>query len=469
MLTSGGGESGARNELLRRSSSNLEPSVFIDDLSMAVNAKPDAEAELQSEREAYVAHFVKLKQPKRLVQNRINKHVSRWKAFFYLETTADYHILACEIQDMREGRPKRRKGRLRRPNDQPKRRVSKRLADKRRKPKDLGTSEEDSLSDSAVVFDFDQVDSIPLSEEVNISTEATTSHSSITSSGDPFMYSISNDIDRTPDSISSSFSDLYNSQTLSQYPNLPSLDGRTWYYSDDMNDPASNLGMLHSEMDLAGDVWTGSLQHNIFDGNPMDLKGQSDLASFSASHVLSGNGDNWSGTNVFELESNRSVATTNGLAIAPQEDLDLRNARPSMSSNVDGCTQTQSSEVLLPREKVKNGTQKPRKFDQMQLYIMIAELESQLLERRKHTIPKGPVPTIRPPLEQQDLAPMIEQCLSSLGGPSPYMPKDKKNGIGPQDRRTVQKCGIEVGLQMTVEHLLSAVRVESCHVPTCVS
>ncbi|KAH8586355.1 hypothetical protein B0O99DRAFT_528827, partial [Bisporella sp. PMI_857] len=66
----------------------------------------DAKSQLQREREAYVqAHLTdpKSKKLRRRIQNRINKYVSRWKTSFYLETTEDYHILACEIQDMREG------------------------------------------------------------------------------------------------------------------------------------------------------------------------------------------------------------------------------------------------------------------------------------------------------------------------------------------------------------------------------
>ena len=59
--------------------------VLHADLPGIINIE-HAEAELKSEREAYMAHFVKLKQLKRTVQNRINKHVSRWKTFFYLET-----------------------------------------------------------------------------------------------------------------------------------------------------------------------------------------------------------------------------------------------------------------------------------------------------------------------------------------------------------------------------------------------
>jgi hypothetical protein len=434
----------------------------------------DAKSQLQREREAYVqAHLTdpRSKKLRRRIQNRINKYVSRWKTSFYLETTEDYYILACEIQDMREGRTKRREGRPRRPDDRSKRRTSKRLADKHRKPEDVAASEEDNLFDSTIALDFAQFDNVPPSEEeVNISTAATTSRSAVTSSGDEFLHSISNEVDRTPDTSSNSFFDLYNSQTLSQYSHLPSLADESWYYSDDMNDPASISGMLHSETNLAGDRWVRS-QHDLCDGNPMDVEWQSDLASFCASHALSGNGDGWSGTNTFEPESNRSAAATNGLAMTPRGSLDLHDAIMSMSSNVDGCTQTQSSEVPLPRDRV-NGTQQPREFDQTQLYIVAAELKSQLLERRKNAVPKGPVSTSRPPLgKPQDLAPLIEQCLSALRRrrPTPHTSKDKTNGLSLEDRRTILQYRTEVRLQMTIEYLWNAVRVESCRVPSCVS
>lgn len=433
----------------------------------------DAKSKLQSEREAYWGHLKgRLKDPnlkklKRRIQNRINQHVSRWTKFFYLETAEDHHILACELKDMREGRAKRREGRLRRPEDLSKRRTSKRLADKRRKPEDIETSEEDSLVDSAIDFDLDQLDDTPPSKgDVNISTEVTTSRPSLTSRSDDFAHGASYEIGRTPDSISGSFFDLCNSQALSQYSNIPSLADETWYRSDDMSEPASISGTLHSGTNLASDRCVGSLQQDICDDNPMDWHG--DLASFSASNVLSGNGDNWSGMDIFEPESHRSVVPQGGLIIAPLEDLDLYNPIKSTSGNVNGCTQTKSSVVPVLPERVDNGMQ-PREFDQAQLYIIMTEMTSQLRERRKHSIPKRPVPPRRSPLaERQDLAPLIEQCLSTLRGPTPHMPGSKTDGTGLKDR-TVKRYGIEVDLRMTVEYLWNAVRAEPCRIHSRIS
>jgi hypothetical protein len=411
-----------------------------------------AEAELKREREAYVAHFVKKKQSKRTVQNRINKHVSRWRTFFYLETAEDYHILACQIHDMRKGRAKRREGRPIRPEDRSKRRTSQRLANRRRSP---NTEEEDTLFDSAIDFEFDQLDNAPPSEEdVIISTETTTNHSSGTSSGDEFAHSLSNEIDRTPDSISSNLFDLCNSQTLSQYSNIPSLVDETWCQFDDMNDPASVSGMLHSGTNVAGDDWIGSLQQDICDGNSMDFQWQGDLASVNVPHVLSGNGGNWSGSNVFVPASHRTV-------VQPVIHDPIKSAS-------GGGVETQSSGVPLPAEKVDNGMQQPKGFDQAQLDTLMAELKSQLQERRKQGIQKRLIPARRPPLaERDDLAPLIEQCLTTLRGPNTHMSGNKENRAGPEDRRPVKRYGAEV--ETTVEYLWNMLRAESCRIPSSVT
>jgi hypothetical protein len=430
--------------------------VLHPDLPGIMNLE-DAKTELKREREAYVAYFVERKQLKRTVQNRINKHVSRWKTFFYLETAEDYHILACQIHDMREGRAKRREGRPIRPEDRSKRRTSQRLADKRRKP-DTETSEEDSLFDSAIDFEFDQLDNAPPSEEdVIISTETTTSHSSATSSGDEFAHSLSNEIDRTPDSISSNLFDLCNSQTLSQYSNIPSLVDESWCYSDDMNDPASISGMLHSGTNLAGDSWIGSLQQDICDGNSMDFEWQGDLASFNGPHVLPGNGENWSGSNIFVPGSHRTV-------VQPI----IHGPIKSASGDINGGVETRSSGAPLQPEKVDNGMQQPKGFDQAQLYTLMTELKSQLHERRKHSIQKRPVPARRPQLaERDDLAPLIEQCLATLRGPATHLSGNKKDRTGLEDRRSVKRYGAEV--ETTVEYLWNALRVESCRIPSSVT
>jgi hypothetical protein len=401
-----------------------------------------AEAELKREREAYVAHFVKLKESKRTVQNRINKCVSRWKTFFHLETAEDYHILACQIHDMRKGRAKRREGRPTRPEDRSKRRTSQRLANRRRSP---NTEEEDTPFDSAIDFEFEQLDNAPPYEEnVIISTETSTNHSSGTSSVDKFAHNLLNEIDRTPDSISSNLFDLPNSQTLSLHSNIPSLVDETWCYSNDMNDPAPVSEILYSRTNVAGDSWGGSSQQEICDGNSMNFKWQGDFASANRPQVLSGNGENCCGPNVFLPAFHRTV-------IQPV----LHDPIKSTSS---GGVGTQSSEVPFSPEKADNGMQQSKGFDQAQLYALMTKLKSQLNERRKHGIQKTLVLARRPPLvERDDLAPLIEQCLTTLRGPKTHM-------SGLEDRRPGIRYGAEV--ETTVEYLWNALRVESRCIPS---
>jgi hypothetical protein len=416
----------------------------------------DAKSELQSEREAYVAHFVKRKQSKRTVQNRINKHVSRWKTFFYLETAEDHHILACQIHDMREGRAKRREGRPIRPEDRSKRRTSQRLADKRRKP-DADNLEEDNLFDSAIDFGFDQLYNAPPSEEdVNISTETNTSHSSVTSSGGEFAHSLSNEIDRTPDSISSNLFDFCNSQTLSQYSNIPSLADETWYY--DMNDPASISGMLHSGTNIAGGRWIGSLQQDICDGSSMDFEWQGDLPRFNGSHDVSGIGEHWSESNIFVPESH-------GPVIQPV----IHDPMNSASGGTDGGVETQLSVASLPPETAGNRMQQPKRFDEAQLYMLMTELKSQLHERRKDTIQTRPVLGRRPLAERDDLAPLIEQCLTTLREPTTCTSGsgNEEAGAIQEDSGPAKKYRAEV--EMRVAYLWNALTVESCRIPSSVT
>lgn len=420
----------------------------------------DAKSELQSEREAYWAHLTdpKLKALKRRVQNRINKYVSRWKTFFYLDTAEDYHILACEIQDMRVGRAKRREGRPRRPEDRSKRRTSQRLADKRRKP-DADNLEEDNLFDSGIDFGPDQLDTaLPSEEDVNISTETSTSHSSVTSSGGEFAHSLSNEIDSTPDSISSNLFDFCNSQTLSQYSNISSLADETWCHSDDMSDPASISGMLHSGTNIAGERWIGSLQQGICDGNSMNFEWQGDPTSSNGSHNVTGIGEHWSGSNIFVPESH-------GPVIQPV----IHDPMKFASGGIDGGVGLQSSIALLPPDTAGNGMQQPKRFDEAQLYKLMTELKSQLHGGRKDTIQTRPVQRRRPLAERDDLAPLIEQCLTTLREPTTCMSGsgNKEAGARQEDSGPGKRYGAEV--EMRVAYLWNALRVESCRIPSSVT
>jgi hypothetical protein len=435
--------------------------VLIADIPGIMNIE-DAKSQLQSEREAYVTYFVKKKkQPVRRVQNRINKCVSRWKTFFYLDTVEDYQILACKIQDMREGRAKRREGRPRRPEDRSKRRTSQRLADKRRKP-DAENLEEDSLFDSGIHFGFDQLDTaLPSEEDVNISTETSTSHSSVASSRDEFAQSLSNEIDSTSDSISSNLFDFCNSQTLSQYSNISSLADETWCLSDDMSDPSSMSEMLHSGTNITGDGWIGSLQQDICDGSSMNFEWQGDPPSFNVfnrSHDVSGFGEHWNGSNILVPESH-------GPVIQPV----IHHPTKSASGGIDGGVGLQSSILSLPPDTAGNRMQQPKQIDEAQLYMLMMELKSQLHEGRRDTIQTRPAQGRRPLTERDDLAPLIEQCLNTLREPTTCMSVSGNKGAGTrqEDSGPGRRHGAEV--EMRVAYLWNALTVESCRIPSSVT
>ena len=78
----------------------------------------DAKRKLESEQKRHWTHLKanpKMGPSKRQAQNRINKYISRWKTFFYLETAEDYYILAHEIRNKRKGLKPQRVGRQRNP------------------------------------------------------------------------------------------------------------------------------------------------------------------------------------------------------------------------------------------------------------------------------------------------------------------------------------------------------------------
>jgi hypothetical protein len=422
----------------------------------------DAKGELQSEREAYVTYFVEIiKQPVRRVQNRINKCVSRWKTFFYLDTVEDYQILTCKIRDMREGRAKRREGRPRRPEDRSKRRTSQRLADKRRKP-DAENLEEDSLFDSGIHFGFDQLDTArPSEEDVNISTETSTSHSSVASSRDESAHSLSNEINSTSYSISSNPFDFCSSQTLSQCSNISSLADETWCLSDDMSGPSSMSEMLHSGTNITGDGWIGSLQKDICDGNSMNFEWQGDPPSFNGfnrSHDVSGFGEHWNGSNIVVPESH-------GPVIQPV----IHHPTKSASGGIDGGVGLQSSVLSLPPATAGNRMQQPKQIDEAQLYMLMMELKSQLHEGRRDTIQTRPAQIIGPLAERDDLAPLIEQCLTRLREPTTCMSVLGSKGAEArqEDSGPERRYGAEV--EMRVAYLFNALTVESCRIPSSVT
>jgi hypothetical protein len=76
----------------------------------------DAKNKLESEREKHWTHLEKkpkVRPSQRQGQNQVNKYISRWKKFFYLETAEDYYILAHALRNKRKGLKPQRVGKQR--------------------------------------------------------------------------------------------------------------------------------------------------------------------------------------------------------------------------------------------------------------------------------------------------------------------------------------------------------------------
>jgi hypothetical protein len=265
--------------------------------------------------------------------------------------------------------------------------------------------------------------------------------------------------------ISSSFFDLSSSQTLGQHSNILTLDDETWYQSDDMSNPASISRMLHTGTNPTRDRWGASLQEDVCAGNLQDSDWWGDLANFNGLHVLSKDGDKGAGINALEPQSYQSIVQFSGLTPAPGKDPDTRGLIKSTSSNVD-CAYTQSTEAPPPLEKVDSGIQE---FDRVQLYTTMIELKSQLRKREGHSILKEPIldRDEQPSLAKQDgLALLLEQCLTTLRGFTTNISEAKKDRTGLEDRGKHNRYGTDMELQMIVEHLWNAMRVESCRIPS---
>jgi hypothetical protein len=428
------------------------------DFHSIMNIK-DAENVFWRERRACWGRFTDPKL-KRRVQNRINQYVLRWKDLFYLETAEDYYILASEIKDMREGRVKKREGRPRRSGNRSKRRTSQRLAEKRRKLDNIETSEADTLSDSAIDFEFDQSAQVPPSkEDVNFGAGVPAEFSTNNSSNDEFPYILSNEFDRTPESISSSFFDPSGSQAFGQHSNILSLDGEIWCESDDLSNPTFDPRMLHSGTSPAKGK---SLQEDVCTRNLQDANWWGDLANFNGLHVLLEDGDKGAEMNGLELKSCQSSVQPSGLTLALVEDPDVQGR--IRSGNVD-CAYTQSSGVPPPPEKVDSGLQE---FDKVQLCSIMVELKSQLRKRLGHSLPKEPIPDRekQPSLTKGDgLGLLIEQCLTTLRGSTIEISGAEKNRTGLENKRNHNRYETGAELQMIVEHLWNAMRAESCRIP----
>ncbi|KAL5344802.1 hypothetical protein ACLOAV_010199 [Pseudogymnoascus australis] len=406
-------------------------SVLKADLPGTMDIK-EAESKLQTEKEAFWAHLTDPKE-KRRIQNKINQRSSRWKELNCLETLDDYSELERVIQG--KGRQNKRKGRLRRPDDKPKRRTSQRLADKHRKP-DANNLEEDSLIDSALVSGFDQVDNTPHFEGgANISTETTTSHPSITSDGDEFPHSLPVEIDPAPDSILNCPFDSYNSQTLTQDFNMA---------DDEMNDPSFST-MLQSETNTTGDGWDEPIQHDILDKNSMEWQGN--FASLNESHDLLGNN--------FMVPP-----VSHGLFIQPV----IHDLLKSAGCGIDGGVEMLSPVASVLPKKVDNGSQQAEQLNEAKVHILVSDLMSQLHGRGKDKIQEMPVLRRRSLAERDDLALLVQQLLLTLKQPLTYMSETKEDGTGSKESKPAITYGAE--LERRVVYLSNALSVEARHFPS---
>lgn len=351
----------------------------------------DAKNDLESKRGAYVDYFVKKKrQPIQRVQNRINQYISRWKVSNYLETVEDYYILISEIEDMRKGQAKKRRGRPRRPQSSPKRRISQRLANKRQEP------DTDKLNED--IFDFssgcDQLDNILPSRD-----------------------KCSFDFDRNLHSSPSNLFDYCDAQTPSLYSEQP-LSNEAWCHSNDIN----SSGMLSCEPNDAGSIRVESLQQDVYDRTSLDL-GLQGAANYDGAHDMSGVGQNWVGLDAIMLGSRELL-----------EQLLTKATVKSRRDGIDGGAEMQSSSVVTHSlERAGNEIRYSNQLHKPQLYMLMTELKSQLYRRRRGGIQQNSVPSRRPLGEQVDLFPLMEQCLSTLRASTLFRHRARKDESKPEE------------------------------------
>ena len=84
----------------------------------AVMSIEDAKRVLEREQKMHWTHLEKTPKigpSQRQGQNRINKYISRWKNYFFLETAEDYYILTDAIRRKRNGLKPQQIGRQRNP------------------------------------------------------------------------------------------------------------------------------------------------------------------------------------------------------------------------------------------------------------------------------------------------------------------------------------------------------------------
>ncbi|KAM3066511.1 hypothetical protein ACMFMG_012009 [Clarireedia jacksonii] len=380
----------------------------------------------RSERRAY---WCDIKNPKlkRRFQNRINKHVSRWKADFFLETAEDYQILARELKDMREGRRKKRKGRPRSSQDRSKRRKSERLANKRRNLGSIDSPGRDSLFDSEMGCCFEQVHNMPPSEDVvDTSTDIAIDCSPGTSSYD-LTQCLSSDIGGTPESTPSNSFQIFTPQTMSHDSNIISR-------VDEIDDPLSASTSLHQYGTYrTSNIRAVSSQENIGTGNRTDFDWRDD-AELTGLYMVPQHGDERTTTYSFEPKFDQSVVKVNQPALIPQKDLNLLGTS-------DYVHMLAPSSSLLSQE-AGNVMQQLRQFNQAQLGTKATDLNSESGENADQTIPNRSVLSGRTPHGQQnELALLIEQCLNTI-----------------QSQRTLERDAKDIELRRTIEYLWNEIR-----------
>lgn len=94
--------------------------------------------------------------------------------------------------------------------------------------------------------------------------------------------------------------------------------------------------------------------------------------------------------------------------------------------NVNCATKLLEAPYAL--EKVDNKIQQLREFDKAHLYTIMTKLKSQLRERLGRSLLNRPVLGRQPLLkEQENLVPLIKQCLIILRGSTIYIKEPKRD------------------------------------------
>lgn len=171
---------------------------------------------------------------------------------FFLQTTHDYLILAFEIEEMYEGKPKKQKVRSK---IETKKRRNKHLVQK------LPTLDVNILENN--LLNCGQLNKIFNFEDNVFGVVAV--NASIDLIDDDFVSNTSNKFDRSSDSMSIKFLDICNPQILNQNSNLLSPTKLSWYNFENMDNSFLDSWMVEPKEYFVNDICVGSLNREKCD------------------------------------------------------------------------------------------------------------------------------------------------------------------------------------------------------------